>query len=105
MKKSELFFKGSLGFAIIALTLLAAAVTGLYFGVALGRNALREGDISDESELLFDLSEPVSEVPEKLTSASDGSAAFAESFRGNFPCGFAVENFHEKECGGNPDSI
>ena len=32
-------------------------------------------------------------------------AAFAESFRGNFPCGFAVENFHEKECGGNPDSI
>ena len=80
MKKSESFFKGSLGFAIIALTLLATAVTGLYFGVALGRNALREGDISDESELLFDLSEPVSEVPEKLTSASDGSAAFAESF-------------------------
>ena len=32
-------------------------------------------------------------------------AAFAESFRGNFPCGFAVENFHEKECGGNPNSI
>lgn len=80
MKKSELLFKGSLGFAIIALTLLAAAVTGLYFGVALGRNALQEGDISDESELLFDLSELVSEVPEKLTSASDGSAAFAESF-------------------------
>lgn len=32
-------------------------------------------------------------------------AAFPTLFRENFPCGFAVENFHEKECGGNPNSI
>lgn len=30
---------------------------------------------------------------------------FLHFFRENFPCGFAVENFHEKECGGNPNSI
>ena len=30
---------------------------------------------------------------------------FLHFFRENFTCGFAVENFHEKECGGNPTSI
>jgi len=82
MKESVTAFKGRLCFALIAVTILAVAVSGLYFGVALGRSALIQSDESlRESDAVSsdDYTAPViSDISSDMQSA-ENSAAFSES--------------------------
>lgn len=82
MKESVTAFKGRLYFALIAVTILAVTVSGLYFGVALGRStliqsdeSLREGDVSTSDGTS---SPTVSDISSDMQSSED-SAAFSES--------------------------